>query len=142
MEVVDLEAANGGGRRVTVSTYIVEFLPFLAENLGDLRFVQVLQAFGALLKPTTLTKSNRTATVSVRSCEKIGMIARLADESVCPTEQHSRNQNRADGGVGRGPGGPPHKSSQAAMIFGSSSTDQQLGKHAGQAFSLPGVRGQ
>jgi len=50
------------------------------------------------------------------------MIAGLADESVYPTEQHSRNQNRADEGVGRGPGGPPHKSSQAAKIFRSSST--------------------
>jgi hypothetical protein len=29
-------------------------------------------------------------------------------------EQHSRNQNRADEGAGRGPGGPPHESSQAA----------------------------
>jgi len=37
--------------------------------------------------------------------------ARLAGGSACPTEQHSRNQNQADGGVGRGPGGPAHKSS-------------------------------
>jgi hypothetical protein len=40
-------------------------------------------------------------------------------------EQHSRNQNRADGGVGRGPGGPPHKSSQTAKIFRSSSTNRR-----------------
>ncbi len=45
-----------------------------------------------------------------------------AGKIACPTEQHSRNQNWADGGVGRGPGGPPHKSSQAAKIFRSSST--------------------
>src|ERR1035441_1223241 len=37
------------------------------------------------------------------------------------TEQHSRNQNRADVGVGSGPGGPPDKSSQAAKSFRSSS---------------------
>src|SRR5580693_3508703 len=49
----------------------------------------------------------------------------LADESVCPTEQHSRNQSWADEGVGCGPGGPPHKSSQAAKVFRSSSTYAQ-----------------
>src|SRR5580692_11360428 len=36
------------------------------------------------------------------------------DENVCPAEQHSRNQSWAGEGVGRGPGGPPHESSQAA----------------------------
>jgi hypothetical protein len=43
-----------------------------------------------------------------------------------PAEQHSRNQSWADEGVGRGPGGPPHKSSQAAKIFRSSSTTLKL----------------
>ena len=46
-----------------------------------------------------------------------------AGRIACPAEQHSRNQNQADEGVGRGPGGPPHESSQAAKILTSSSTD-------------------
>jgi hypothetical protein len=51
--------------------------------------------------------------------------AGLADRNVCPAEQHSRNQSWADGGVGRGPGGPPHKSSQAAKKLMDSSTNRR-----------------
>jgi hypothetical protein len=58
---------------------------------------------------------------------------KLAGESACPTEQHSRNQRWADEGVGRGPGGPPHKSSQAVKIFRSSSALLEI-------FKQPGVR--
>jgi hypothetical protein len=53
---------------------------------------------------------------------KCGSWGTRADQGVRPTEQHSRNQNRADGGVGRGPGGPPYTSSQGAKIIRSSST--------------------
>jgi hypothetical protein len=46
----------------------------------------------------------------------------LAGGSACATEQPSGNQSWADEGVGRGPGGPPHKSPRAAKIFRSRST--------------------
>src|SRR5580698_4091951 len=42
-----------------------------------------------------------------------------ARRSACATKEHGRKQNWADGGVGRGPGGPPHKSSLAAKKLGS-----------------------
>ena len=57
-----------------------------------------------------------------RGLRKNPGIAELAGESACPTEQHSRNQNRADVRVDPGPGGPPHKSPQAAKILRSSGT--------------------
>src|SRR5580658_8588890 len=47
------------------------------------------------------------------------------DENVCPAEQHSRHQSWADEGVGRGPGGPPHESSQAAKKLMDSSTNRR-----------------
>ena len=49
-----------------------------------------------------------------------------ADLGVRPTEQHSGNQSWADGGVGRGPGGPTHESSEAAKKLMDSSTGQTL----------------
>jgi hypothetical protein len=35
----------------------------------------------------------------------------LAGESKAPAQQSSIAATKADGGVGRGPGGPPHESS-------------------------------
>jgi hypothetical protein len=48
--------------------------------------------------------------------------ARVPQDPLFCNELSFIESQRADVGVGRGPGGPPHKSSQAAKIFGFSSS--------------------